>query len=375
MRFKIISAGWDCAQFINRTLRSVESQHFDDWDIMIVDDATEDPNQARVIRDWCDPRIADGDDRWHYRINDEHLGTVRNQYEGIKLLNPTDEDIIVFLDLDGDQLADNHVLDRLREYYEDGTLVTYGSYRPIPDVGTSTPAVPFPRHVVKTSMYREYILNAGPGFNHLRTMKGEIFLQIPEDQFKWPHSDEWYQHGTDYIFMVAALELACGRYKCIKETLLLYNHDNPNADYLIRGHESSKCTQNYLRRAPLVAVMPVPLTVEDEVCMYASRYACQVLIETGNPIGEIEHDFTEVHTTDELPPVLETLGRKRALVWLNDVTKEHLEALWSCPVRHVIVFNEFNGVPSLQWVQAGSQAYGWDYELRDSLVRLIPQEL
>lgn len=246
MTFKIISCGWQVAPFLEWTLQSVLDQSIDDWEIMIVDDASDD-GSAELIEKWCE----DKDERWKYRINNTNLGTPRNQYEGIKLLNPDPEDIIVFLDLDGDKLAHPDVLLHLEGHYSDGTLVTYGSYRPVPDVGTSTPARPFPPEIVLSRTYRTAILGGHTGFNHLRTMKGKVFNAIPESNFHWNGSGPWYLHGTDYEFMTAALELADGRYKCIEEVLLIYNHANPNADYLTKGQQSHRCVVNYLHRSPL----------------------------------------------------------------------------------------------------------------------------
>lgn len=245
--FKIISTGWECADFIERTLVSVLVQTREDWEIMIIDDASSDPRQAQIIRQWC----RDHDERWLHHINKERKGTVRNQVEGIRAMDPEDDDIIVFLDLDGDQLAHPNVLQHLADAYSDDTLVTYGSLEPVPFVATCGNAKPFPRNVVRTNSYRQHIAEHGATFNHLRTMKGKVFWAISEDQFHWQDGRGWYEHGTDYIFMIAALELANGRYKYIPETLLLYNHANPNADYLIRSKDSPLCVEDYLSRPQL----------------------------------------------------------------------------------------------------------------------------
>lgn len=253
MRFKIISVGWTCAEWLEQTLRSVERQSVDNWDIWITYDPSDDDGADR-IRAWCDQR----DERWNYQINTVQQFAVRNQYEAIRALDPQDDDIVVFLDLDGDMLAHEDVLLHLGEYYEDGTLVTYGSYRPVPDMGTSPPAVPFPEHVVSSGRYREQMLTGICCFNHLRTMKGSVVNAIPENQFKFASgkAGQWYTIGTDYIFMAPALELAAGRYKHIPEVLLLYNHDNPHADYLTHSVDSFKCVQDCLRR-PALKGLPV----------------------------------------------------------------------------------------------------------------------
>ena len=245
--FKIISAGWNCSNFIERTLRSVEMQTREDWEILVVYDRSSDDGAGKITR-WCEMRE---DPRWKYQCNDDQRFAVRNQYEGLRSLAPEPDDICVFLDLDGDQLAHPQVLDRLAQCYEDDTLVTYGSYKPIPDPGTTQPAKPYPPWVVASNCYRPYILNGGETcFNHLRTMKGKVFNAIPESYFKWDNGD-WYTAGTDYTFMVAALELAGGRYKCVGEVFLLYNHDNPHADNKEHPEETGRCVIDSLNKAPL----------------------------------------------------------------------------------------------------------------------------
>lgn len=245
MTFKIVCAGWKCAGWWQQTLQSIDDQTVEDWDVWVVYDGGDDEGPA--ISQWCE---AHGQ-RWNVTLTTKQQFAVQNQVEAIAALAPADDDVVVFLDLDGDQLAHPEVLAHLRVYYGDDTLVTYGSYRPVPYVATCSPAVPFPPEVVEANAYREHML-AGGGccFNHLRTMKGRVAKAIPADRFRWSDG-RWHQGGTDYIFMTAALELAGGRYKCIEEVLLLYNHANPNADNLSHPAVADACTQDTLRRPPL----------------------------------------------------------------------------------------------------------------------------
>jgi hypothetical protein len=243
--FQIISVGWHCAEWLEQTLRSVEEQTADEWRIMIIYDGGD--NGGDLIKAWCDAR----DERWNYRINDEQQWAVRNQYEAVQALAPDDDDILVFLDLDGDRLAHPGVLARLSDYYYDGTLVTYGNYRPVPFAATCPPAVPFPPDVVANISYRQHVLSgAGCCFNHLRTMKAKIYKAIPEDRFKRPNG-EWYESGTDYVVMIPGLELAGGRYKCFEEVLLLYNNANPLADYIVHPAGTSGNIRDCMERPPL----------------------------------------------------------------------------------------------------------------------------
>lgn len=281
MTFKVISVGWSCASFIERTLESIERQTVQDFEVCIIDDATEDPEQARIIREWCDTR---DNGRWRYQINTERRNQVRNQHDALLVLAPADDDIVVWLDLDGDQLAHERVFEVLTEAYADGTLLTYGSYKPVPDPGTTTPATPFPEAVVKTNTYRTEALRHGCHFNHLRTMSGLIARHIPVAQFKWKDG-RWYDHGADYIFMLAGLELAGGRYKCLPDVLMHYNHANPLADYLSHPAETSKCVMDFLKRPALA-----PLEIVD------FRDDLHQIVESSDPIRET-WDASNVATT------------------------------------------------------------------------------
>lgn len=251
MRFKIVSTGWQCADWIEQTLQSIEDQSVDNWDIWIVYDPSDDKG-AELVAAWCDAR----DERWNYTINETRQMAVRNQYEAVRNLQPEFDDIVLWVDLDGDMLAHPDALKHLGEHYADGNpLVTYGSYKAIPDPGTSPPAVPFPDHVVTNGSYREQMRTGICCFNHLRTMKGGIVNAIPIEQFKFatgPGAGEWYTTAGDYVFMACALELAGGRYKVINEVLLHYNHANPLADYLTNSVASFATTSDYLTRPPLL---------------------------------------------------------------------------------------------------------------------------
>lgn len=241
--FKIISVGWNCERFIDQTIASVVMQNRKDWEMLVVYDGGD--NGARIVNGWANkPGIR-------AQINNEQRFAVRNQYEGIISLRPEPDDIIIFLDLDGDRLAHANVLQHLDDYYERGVLLTYGSYKPIPDPGTSQPAMPFPPDVIINGSYRQYLAGGGLCcFNHLRTMKGKIFRAIPPEYFKWADG-RWYEAGTDYLFMLCGLELAAERHVCINETLLLYNHANPYADYLRTPAVTSACINDVLQRPPL----------------------------------------------------------------------------------------------------------------------------
>lgn len=246
MTFKIVSTGWSCKDWIQQTLRSIERQTVDDYVVQIVYDGGD--GGEDVIQHWCDNR----DSRWRYMINENQMYAPHNQFKALELLQLEDDDIVVFLDLDGDMFAHHKVLEHLIGYYIDGfPLVTYGNYKPIPYTVPPPPVLPFPDDVVAANSYRSFILYGGMcSFNHLRTMRGVIAKAIDPVTAKWPDG-RWHISGGDYLIMVSALELAGGRYRVIEEVLLHYNNANPKADNLMHPDETTECNAKFLREPQL----------------------------------------------------------------------------------------------------------------------------
>lgn len=249
--FKIISCGWNCEQFIQQTLQSVEAQTYRNFQV-IMGYCYHDENDlgVEIISDWLIEHKMSN--RYRAYFHDENTWDIPNRYEAINLANPQDDDIIVFLDLDGDRLLP-HSLEYLAGVYaaDPNLLMTYGNYTWEPHTEGPAPARSFPQDVVNHNTFRQYILNVGQTYNHLRTMKGRVFKNIPLNQFKWPGTDNWYRHGTDYVFTVPALELAGWRHRCLDEVLMIYNEGNPLSNVHTMWEETHRCTQNFLNRTPL----------------------------------------------------------------------------------------------------------------------------
>ena len=242
--FKIISCGWQCDKVLGGTIQSVLEQRRDDWEMQIMYDLSDDDGAASIAH------YGSQDSRIHYVCNENQNYAAHNQYAAVQLLDPDDDDILIWLDLDGDRLAHPYVLDRVAEAYADGrTLLTYGSYQAL--VSKEPPRIlPIPEEVVVQNTYREDALYNGIRVNHLRTMKGRVAKSIPEDAFKWPDGN-WYISGQDYIWMISGLERVAGRYKIIPDILMIYNDDNPFADNKMHGQETHKCDLDFMSRPAL----------------------------------------------------------------------------------------------------------------------------
>lgn len=250
--FKVISTGWNCLEFAEQTLASIQSQTCRDFQVSIAyESATamgsgEISNLRGTIEDsGLEDVILCVREPGHY------LHDVRSRYEATMATNPADDDIIVTLDLDGDELAHEDVLEHLLVYYADGALLTYGNYAPVPPDDGCPPVLHYPEDVVARRAYREF---REVRFNHLRTMKGRVFKSIPVEQFQFsagPKRGEWYTKGNDVEFTFCGLERVGRRFRVIDEVLMHYNSINPNSNWRIAPEETWECVNDFLNRPPL----------------------------------------------------------------------------------------------------------------------------
>jgi len=254
MRFKILMPGWNCFPYLDRSLRSVAGQRDEAFDVCVVDDASPDPRQPEFVAEFCRQQ------GWLYVLNDRRRGALYNLYHAAQLLDPVPEDVIVFVDAD-DRLIHPHVLAQLRWYYEKyQPLITYGSYRCDPPDDNVTPALNFPDWVIDANAYRAFSARDDPDaiwFNHLRTMRFEIFnLLDPVSDFTFDDS-QWFMACYDTAIMVPSFELAGGRHLMIPEALYLYTRDNPLSDCRVSTAEVEAAHKAIFARPPKAALGPI----------------------------------------------------------------------------------------------------------------------
>lgn len=221
--FKIICTGWNAGPWVDGCLGSISRQTYTNYDVCVVDDGSDDGKIADQIFNWC---AVNG---WNCMLRKERHGALRNQVEGIRMMDPDPGDVIVFLDLD-DQFADVDVLSRLDRHYQDGSLVVYTQYQSVPHSPTCAPSKPYPRQVVRTGGYRHYARFNGFCHNHLRSFKAKLFLALAEEDFR-DRNGGWFRSAADTVLMVPCMELAYERVKFVNDVMLNYNSANPLSDW------------------------------------------------------------------------------------------------------------------------------------------------
>ena len=156
-RFKIVVPAYNCTKWLRNCLDSIERQSLNAFDVCVIDDASTDVQQQPLIEDYCRRN------NWAFHFNETNQGALFNIINGITLLRPEDQDVIITLDGD-DWLYNRHVLKKLYKIYsEEDVYLTYGQFITYPrcNIGSCRPVS---NEIIRNRSFRK-ILN---GFFHTR---------------------------------------------------------------------------------------------------------------------------------------------------------------------------------------------------------------
>lgn len=218
--FIIVTPFYNVEKWINTTIASVKSQTYKNYKIYFCDDLSKD-NSSDVVKKHVD------NERIFLIENTEKKLALRNICETIEIANPNDEDIIITLDGD-DWFSRNDALEVVNSYYQDDTLMTYGTYIDYPTGRIPHNVRAYSEEVVKNSSYRDVAWQA----SHLRTFKYGLWKRIRQEDLK-DSLGNYYEMAWDLAFMFPMLEMASTKAKFVKEKLYCYNVSNPINDHKV----------------------------------------------------------------------------------------------------------------------------------------------
>lgn len=216
--FSIICCGYNSVQWIERSIESVLSQTYKNFEILCIDAQTNDGTYDKLIK------FQNKHDNIKVFKNENRKFQVENTLFGVK--QSKENSICVTLDFD-DWLKDNTVLNYLNEIYQDPNIwMTYGCYEHHPYQSVAHLYHDYPNEVKINGTFRQY-----PRWlsSHLRTFKRELFLKIPHDNLVDVNGN-YYDMAGDTVFMYPMLEMARERTKFISKILYVYNRTNPLSD-------------------------------------------------------------------------------------------------------------------------------------------------
>jgi len=207
--FLIIVTVYNCEKYIGLCLRSILSQEYKNFKLVVVDDCSTD-STSDILRSWGGFK--------YYRNQLRSGSAVGNIVKAIKMCPGDSEDVIVIVDGD-DWLYDDKVLGFLNRIYQKSYIwLTYGQFTSV-----SGQLENFCRPLLDTRNYRR----KGAWYtSHPKTMKRWLWDKIKEKDLK-DSKGNFFKRFEDISYMYCALEMAGVKHiMFINRVLYVYNDRN-----------------------------------------------------------------------------------------------------------------------------------------------------
>jgi len=232
----VVSPFYNCEKYIARCIESIASQDYENYKVILIDDASTD-NTVDAIIDMLDSLPNEIQKKFTVLVNDKNQGAVKNQIENIrKITNP--EAIIMLIDGDDSLVNDNSIFSYFNGVYDDAEF-TYGSCWSMVD---NIPLIsqPYPEEIKISKAYRSHHFSWIMPYTHLRTFKRFLLDGIEDSAFQDDDS-KWFGAGGDGSVFYSLIENADpNKVKCLQEIVYNYNDINPINDYKINGDEQTR---------------------------------------------------------------------------------------------------------------------------------------
>lgn len=208
--FLIVSTGYNCSNYVQQCYKSISSQHFKDFNCIIIDDGSTDNTSQILSNIHTDSRIK----IYSYNTN---MGAAYRRWQAINELSSLhDENVIILLGLD-DYIMPNALI-RIKEQYDLGKWMTYGNW--VANNGYKLPQgfLYFSDEVHEKRSYRKDIYRS----TGLNTFKKKLFNKLKEEDFKF--KGEWIKATTESNLMFSCLEMSGKeRIGVIEQPIVTYN--------------------------------------------------------------------------------------------------------------------------------------------------------
>lgn len=231
-KFIILVSQYNAVEYIKRCLDSIVNQIYKNFVCVVVDDCSTDGTWEIVV---TYPFHAI---RHAIRQHSSAVSTI----ESLNYIEINKNDIIVLVSGD-DYLANDYVLNRLNEAYQDENIkMTYGQFIPL-----SGGYAPYCKPIPDTRNYR----HCGEWYaSHPLTFRKELWDLIDDKDLRLENGE--YSHFAFDISIIYPMVEMCGkkRLKFIDIVLYVYNDLNPTCIYKIRPNENLAEAEYFRNKSP-----------------------------------------------------------------------------------------------------------------------------
>jgi len=226
----IVTPAYNASQYIETCIKSVITQDYDNYLMIVIDDCSTDNTYDIAKRYESDKVIV--------IKNTENKGAVRNQIEAIIKYSQMDN-IVMFLDGDDSLVNDNQIFHFYNNLYDGTTEFTYGSCYSMVD---KIPLISqnYLQETKKEKKYRQYKFNWNMPYTHLRTFKAYLLHNVNDGNFK-DEKGNWYKAGGDGSIFYTVIEKADpNKIKVVQDIFYNYNDMSSLNDYKVNSTEQTK---------------------------------------------------------------------------------------------------------------------------------------
>ncbi|NGX59513.1 MAG: Poly-beta-1,6-N-acetyl-D-glucosamine synthase [Chlamydiae bacterium] len=246
--FVIIIPSYNNEKYVEKNLRSVFTQNYQNYRVIYVSDNSRDETLENAKALLTDLDKVGRATLIHNPIN---CGALANIYNAVHSCH--DKEIVVLLDGD-DFFAHENVLNILNQTYADPNVwMTYGNYLDYPTY-KQEPQIckKLPENVIVKRSFR----NSPCVTTHLRTFYASLFKEIRiSDLF---FRGRFYSMGWDLAIMLPLLEMSAPRIAYIEDVLYLYNRGNPISDHKLNLAFQRKCHVDIYKKSQYLTLHHLP---------------------------------------------------------------------------------------------------------------------
>lgn len=229
-KITIITPTYNAENYIERCIKSVISQDYDNYHMYIIDDCSTD-NTYAIAKKYEGEKVT-------VIKNNINKGAPRNHIETMRSKCSLD-DIVMLLDGDDWLVNDNQIFHFYNNLYDGTTEFSYGSCWSVID-NIPLVAQHYPESVKQNRSYKSHRFNWNMPYTHLRTFKRYLLEKVNDNVFK-DENGEWFKAGGDGSVFYALIEQAePDKVKAVTDIVYNYNDANPLNDYKINGEEQTR---------------------------------------------------------------------------------------------------------------------------------------
>lgn len=256
-RIVVISPFYNAEQYVARCIASVAAQDYDNYEHILIDDASTDLSVS-VVKEYI--KRLPNDIRSKFRLieNKDNKGAVYNQISQIR--QQESDSIIMLLDGDDSLVGSPDIFHYYSKIHTDYDF-TYGSCWSMAD---RIPLIsqPYPPDVLESKDYKNYRFTWNMPYTHLRTFKAGLLKDELDSRFQ-DSDGQWFKAGGDNApFYTALSNCDSSRVFVVPDIVYNYNDENPLNDYKVNRQQQDRAIEQIVGKPAIVhAPQPVKPTV------------------------------------------------------------------------------------------------------------------